>query len=655
MLGAALLCAGAFTFCAAIAVQTQGQVAFANLYLVNTTSDAVVLGACQNGDPGCSLRDAIQTANAHPGGDGIVFDLPAGSVINLTTALPDITDSVNINGPGADKLTINGNSAFRIFNVTTSGTVNLSGMTLENGTASNDNGGGIQNFNAGTVNVTNCVLRDSANAVVAVDGGGIYNRGGGVINITSCTFFQIPASNNGGGIYNSSTGTITLKDSTLDGCNAAYGGGVYNLGTTSITNTTVTISGALDGGGIYNGGTTNLTNSLVWGDSAHNGGGIFNAGFATMNLTNSTLYFNTTDLENGGGIYNKGTLNVSNSTLDLNVAGSFASGGTLGGGIYNDSQATGSATIKSTIIARSAANCNDQFPSCQSISDVAGSFTSQGFNLIGSRDGSTGFTTVTDITGTSSSPVDPQLDPSGLQINGGPLETVALLSGSPAIDKGTSNGLTGTLITDQRGVGYKRRIDKSSPNATGGDGADIGAFEFGAQIKAVSRKTHGTAGNFSIKLPAKLGVECRTGGNSGIHNVIVTFPTAVTVGSASVTPDPKAPSASGSVSSFSVSGSKVTVNLTGVSNAQRIVITLFSVSDGTNTNNVSVPMGVLLGDTNNNGFVTSTGSPNDVTLTQSKVGQIVSGSNFREDVNLNGLINSTDVNLVQSKVGTKLP
>src|SRR5207248_1898117 len=296
----------------------------------------------------------------------------------------------------ADKLTVKNlnpqQTPFRIFNVTTSGAVNLSGMTMSDGTVSNDNGGGIQNFNAGTVNVTNCVLRGNGNGYRAVDGGGIYNTGGG----------------------------------------------------------------------------------------------IYNADFATANVTNSTLYFDTTDLENGGGIYNKGTLNVSNSTLDLNVAGNFTSQGTAGGGIYNDSQATGSATIKSTIIARSAANCNDQFPSCQSISDVAGSFTSQGFNLIGSRDGSTGFTTVTDITGTSSSPVDPQLDPSGLQINGGPLETVALLSGSPAIDKGTSNGLTGTLITDQRGVGYKRRIDKSSPNATGGDGADIGAFEFGAQIKAVS-------------------------------------------------------------------------------------------------------------------------------------------------------------------------
>src|SRR5207237_2013004 len=103
----------------ATAVETQGQVPFPTLYLVNTTSDAVVLGACQNGDAGCSLRDAIQTANAHPGADTIVFDLPAGSVINLTTALPGITDSVSIKGPGADKLTVqrNATAQLRLFNV----------------------------------------------------------------------------------------------------------------------------------------------------------------------------------------------------------------------------------------------------------------------------------------------------------------------------------------------------------------------------------------------------------------------------------------------------------------------------------------------------------------------------------------------------------
>jgi len=37
------------------------------------------------------------------------------------------------------------------------------------------------------------------------------------------------------------------------------------------------------------------------------------------------------------------------------------------------------------------------------------------------------------------------------------------------------------------------------------------------------------------------------------------------------------------------------------------------------------------------------------------VGATVSGSNFREDVNANGVINSVDVALVKAKVGTALP
>jgi hypothetical protein len=62
-------------------------------------------------------------------------------------------------------------------------------------------------------------------------------------------------------------------------------------------------------------------------------------------------------------------------------------------------------------------------------------------------------------------------------------------------------------------------------------------------------------------------------------------------------------------------------------------------------------MGVLYGDTNNSRSVT----PDDVSLTQSKVGQTTNGTNFREDVDLTGAINSTDVTQVQSKVGTGLP
>jgi len=183
------------------------------------------------------------------------------------------------------------------------------------------------------------------------------------------------------------------------------------------------------------------------------------------------------------------------------------------------------------------------------------------------------------------------------------------------------------------------------PNATNGDGADIGAFELFAPF-AVSRKMHGAA-VFDIPLPltGAAGIECRNSGANGSHQVIMTFPSAVSLTNASVT------TGTGSVSSFAVSGGQVTVNLTGVSNAQTIVITLFGVSDGTSTSNVSIPMGVLLGDTTGNGTVTGS----DVSQTKLQSGQPVSGSNFREDVNATGTINGTDVSSVKLKSGTALP
>jgi hypothetical protein len=164
---------------------------------------------------------------------------------------------------------------------------------------------------------------------------------------------------------------------------------------------------------------------------------------------------------------------------------------------------------------------------------------------------------------------------------------------------------------------------------------------------AFSRKTHGGAGTFDVPLPltGNVGIECRSGGATNDYQMIVNFATSVTVGSASVT------SGTGSVSSVSVSGPQVTVNLTGVTNVQRITVTLMNVNDGTNTGDIPISMGVLVGDVNGNAAVNSS----DVSLTKSQVGQPVSGSNFREDVNVNGTISSTDVALVKSDVGTALP
>jgi hypothetical protein len=167
---------------------------------------------------------------------------------------------------------------------------------------------------------------------------------------------------------------------------------------------------------------------------------------------------------------------------------------------------------------------------------------------------------------------------------------------------------------------------------------------------AVSRKTHGTAGTYDVDLlPPATGIEPRSGGANNDYQVVVTFAVPVTVASANAVP------ATGGTASVVgtpiVSSNQVTINLTNVSNAQRLTINLSGVNDGTNTGNISVPMAVLIGDTTGNGLVNSS----DISQTQSQSGQPVTSSNFREDVTVNGLINSSDIALVQSKSGTGLP
>ena len=163
-------------------------------------------------------------------------------------------------------------------------------------------------------------------------------------------------------------------------------------------------------------------------------------------------------------------------------------------------------------------------------------------------------------------------------------------------------------------------------------------------VSAVSRKPHGSAGTFDVDLPETgvPGIECRSGGPADSHMLVFTFTNNVSVQGARVS------AGAGSVSNFTVVKKQVTVNLTGITNAQTITVTLLGVSDGTNTSDVEVNMVALLGDTNANGAVNST----DIGQTQSLSGQLVTSSNFREDVTVNGTINSSDIALVQSQSGT---
>ena len=171
--------------------------------------------------------------------------------------------------------------------------------------------------------------------------------------------------------------------------------------------------------------------------------------------------------------------------------------------------------------------------------------------------------------------------------------------------------------------------------------------------KVVSRKKHKSAGTFDINLPltGSTGVECRSGGTNSIYQVVFTFPKAVTVGGATVTPGA---GGSGSVLGtpiVSADGKTVTVNLTGVTNVQTITVTLSNVSDGTSTGNVAVLMGMLMGDTTADRFVNTT----DINQVRALVGQGATSSNFRSDVTADGIIKNPDVSLVKSKKGTVLP
>jgi hypothetical protein len=151
----------------------------------------VVTNLNANG-PG-SLVDTIAHANS---GDTIMFDpsLFQGGprVIDTNTGYIryghlNINKNLTIQGPGADKLTLNANLGSRIFNIESGVTAKITGLTIEKGKSyfENDNaGGGI--YNSGTLTLMDDVFAGD-NAGV---GGAIYNDGG-LMTISNSTLPKI--------------------------------------------------------------------------------------------------------------------------------------------------------------------------------------------------------------------------------------------------------------------------------------------------------------------------------------------------------------------------------------------------------------------------------------------------------------------------------
>ncbi len=170
-------------------------------------------------------------------------------------------------------------------------------------------------------------------------------------------------------------------------------------------------------------------------------------------------------------------------------------------------------------------------------------------------------------------------------------------------------------------------------------------------LQAASRMTHAGVGTFDINMPmvGAKGIEPRTGGTSGNHQIILTFANDVSLTAVSVTPGQSG--AAGLGGPPIVNGKRITLNVTGVTNHQVLTVNLTGVSDGLVSSDLGIPIGILAGDTNADRLVNA----KDVNRTKTASGRVVSRANFTLDVNLDGQINVDDTNFVKSFLGTSLP
>ncbi|MGI8639175.1 MAG: choice-of-anchor Q domain-containing protein [Pyrinomonadaceae bacterium] len=260
-------------------------------FTVNNNADtsdvAAGNGICADTNGNCTLRAAVEEANALAGGDAIDF---AASLTNETITLTSEivianNGTLTINGLGANVLTINGGAGTnRIFSTNAATVVTIKNVTLTggNGTGATANGsGGAIYANGGTLVLDGVFVAANTITPQFTDGGGVYFNGGSSHQIVNSTFSGNVSglSGNCGGFFNS--GTLTVTNSTISGNSAlptgnggGFGGGFCSRNNTTLRNVTVSgnFGGNTFGGGIYHsGGTLNLANSIVAGNTEGQG------------------------------------------------------------------------------------------------------------------------------------------------------------------------------------------------------------------------------------------------------------------------------------------------------------------------------------------------------------------------------------------------
>jgi hypothetical protein len=399
-----------------------------------------------DGPAGCTLRNAIDSADtdtgvgtcpAGTGNDTVVIPATIASPINLNSELvAGGTGVLTINGPGVAGMTVSGQNAVRVLRVVAP--VAVTGLTLANGAvlaATGATGGGVSVDSTGSLTLDHVTVSNNAAGAAGTTG-------------ASSAF--------GGGIF--ADGPLTLVDSTVQANSAvaltsgtaagdvasATGGGVMATGTSAVSIFRSTIAG--------NGVTASAPAGSDGSFAVGGGINVGNGGANTASILDSTVSENAVQAldhqgspTSGGGIFSVagGGTTLTNDTLTDNTAA-------VGANLSGSDAGLGNTLI--SVPVGGGGNCN-------------AAKTSAGYNLEGGN--TCGLNQPTDQVNVGFTGLDPNL-----ASNGGPTQTHALLNTGPAIDAGNSFG----LITDQRGL--TRPVEfVGIPNAAGGDGSDIGAFE----------------------------------------------------------------------------------------------------------------------------------------------------------------------------------
>ena len=231
-------------------------------------------------------------------GDTITFASSlSGATINLSGVL-SVTTNITITGLGASSLAVSGGGSTGIFNIASGVTVNISGLTIENGSSST--GSGI--YNSGTLTLSNATF--SGNAALG-PGTDIDNASGGTIVA-------------GANAFNSSTNINDNGTLDLDGNSNAMGS-LNGASTGTIIDSGAAATLTVSGGGSFSGNITGANTALIVGGSTQ-----------TLLLLGNDSYGGLTTINSGD------TLQLGSSTA-LSASSNLSNSGTLNMGGYSDS------------------------------------------------------------------------------------------------------------------------------------------------------------------------------------------------------------------------------------------------------------------------------------------------------------------------------